>query len=266
MFDKEWIENAWKFTDTKSWAHSVMIELDTTGGIYLNTLRMWYEEFPGTEKQKKPLRQRIESFGNEDHLGGVNELSWWKFLQKSNFGAEPVPTTTSARPDFKVQTPTEFFVEVSTLNVSATEKQQLGSEGAISLDHAETLRRMLLKSTNDKYEQISFAYNQRRPCCLALFDYTKWSAFGTQFFRYLASHLFGQKGGFKELPAELSALIYVERKVIDGRIGLSRDRSAVYYNPNAEYPLARGTFTELRQYWYQLVDVEPQCKDYWVWL
>jgi hypothetical protein len=125
MFDKEWIENAWKFTDTKSWAHSVMIELDTTGGIYLNTLRMWYEEFPGTEKQKKPLRQRIESFGNEDHLGGVNELSWWKFLQKSNFGAEPVPTTTSARPDFKVQTPTEFFVEVSTLNVSALKSNSL---------------------------------------------------------------------------------------------------------------------------------------------
>ena len=266
MFDKEWIEKAQKVTDAESWAHSAMLELDTTGGIYINTLRMWYEEFPGSKKQKKPLRQRIENFGNEDHLGGVNELSWWKFLQKGNFSAEPVPTATSARPDFKVQTPTEFFVEVSTLNVSANEKQQLESEVAISLDHAETLRRLLLKSTNDKHEQMSFACNQQRPCCLVLFDYTTWSAFGTQFFRYLASYLFGENGGFTQLPSELSALIYVERKVIDGHIGLSRDRSAVYYNPNAKYPLARGTFTELRQYWHQMVEVEPQWKDYWVWL
>jgi hypothetical protein len=266
IFDKKWIANANKLTDVDSWAHGVVDDIDTSGGIYLNTLRIWYERFPATNKQKKPLKQRIESFSNENHLGGVNELSWWEFLRSSSLYAEPVPTTTSPRPDFKVLTPTEFFAEVSTLNVSNNEKEKLEKDGAVSLNHTETLRRILLKSANDKRKQITFAANEKRPCCLVLFDYTTWSAYGTQFFRYLANFLLGQECGFKHLPIELSALVYVERKVINGRIGISRDRSAVYYNPNATFPLAIGAFAKLRQYWYQMIEVEPKYSDYWIWL
>ncbi|WP_031433722.1 hypothetical protein [Methylomarinum vadi] len=266
VFGEKWIERAKKVTDVDSWAYNVIRSIDTTGGIYLNTLRIWCEQFPTTNKQKKPLKQRIESFSNVDHLGGVNELSWWKFLLSSNLGAEPVPTTTSPRPDFKVLTPTEFFIEVTTLNISDSEKKKLEADGAVPLDHMETLRRILLKSTNDKCEQIAFASVERRPCCLVLFDYTIWSGYGTQLFMYLASYLLGKQCGFQDLPVELSALIYVERKVMDGRIGLSLDRSAVYYNPNAAHPLAIGTFTALRQFWYQTVEVEPQSANHWVWL
>lgn len=266
IFGKKWIANANKLTNGDSLAHRVVDDMDTVGGIYLNTLRIWYGRFPATNKQKKPLKQRLESFSNEDHLGGVNELSWWEFMRSSNLGVEPVPTTTKPRPDFKVLTPTEFFVEVSTLNVSENEKKKLEKEGAIPLDHAETLRRILLKSANDKRNQITFAASERRPCCLVLFDYTTWSAYGTKFFRYLADFLLGQECGFKQLPIELSALVYVERKMKDGRIGISRDRSAVYYNPIAKFPLALGAFTSLRQYWYQMIEVESKFSDYWIWL
>jgi hypothetical protein len=265
IFGDNWLEKAKKVTDVDSWAHGVVGSIDTTGSIYLNTLRMWYEQFPASKKQKKPLQRRIESFFNEDHLGGVNELSFWKFLLSSHLCVKAVPTTTSPRPDFKVLTPTEFFIEVTTLNISAQEKKKL-EEGSVPLEHMETLRRILLKSANDKFKQISFASCKQRPCCLVLFDYTEWSGLDTQFFRYLASHLLDKECGFKELPIELSALIYIERKVIDGRIGISIDRSAVYYNPNAKFPLEIGTFTALRQYWHQMVVKKPKSSNHWVWL
>lgn len=266
IFGKQWIVSANNLTDQDSWAHGVVDDIDTVGGIYLNTLRIWFERFPATNKQKKPLKQRLESFSNEDHLGGVNELSCWEFMRSNNLNAEPVPTTTKPRPDFKVLTPTEFFIEVSTLNVSETEKKKLEEEGVISLDHAQTLRRILLKAANDKKNQISYAASERRPCGLVLFDYTTWSAYGTQFFRYLADFLLGQECGFGQLPIELSALVYLERKVKDGRIGISRNRSGVYYNPNAKYPLNGGAFATLKHYWYQMIEVEPKFSDHWIWL
>ena len=68
------------------------------------------------------------------------------------------------------------------------------------------------------------------------------------------------------LPVELSTIVYVERKVIDGRIAISRDRSAIYYNPNAKHPLPIGTFSALRQFWCQMMETEPASPDYWIWL
>ncbi|MEA3428043.1 MAG: hypothetical protein U9Q84_02240 [Thermodesulfobacteriota bacterium] len=152
--------------------------------------------------------------------------------------------------------------------MSDAEKKKLEVQGSIPLDHAETLRRFLLKAANDKKKQIFYAASQRKPCSLVLFDYTTWSAYGTQFYRYLADFLLGQKCGFSQLPIELSALVYVERKVKDGRIGINLNRSAVYYNPNAIYPLTVGAFETLKQYCCKMVEVEPEPRssNHWVWL
>ncbi len=266
MFNQEWIDKATKLTDTNSWAHEVLDDLKSTGDIYLNTLRMWYKDFPGTEKQKKHLKQRIESFCNEDHRGGVNELSWWKFMQNNKFDVEPVPTAKGARPDFKVKNPTEFFIEVSTLNVSDKEKEQLERNGSIPLNHSQLLRRILLKSDNDKNKQISFAHQEGCPCCLVLFDYTTWSAFGSNFFRYLGNYPLEQGSCLQNLPKELSALIYVKRNVINGRIGLNLNHSFICYNQNAEYQLTPGTFSDFREYTHQLLEIESPCKKSWIWL
>ena len=113
---------------------------------------------------------------------------------------------------------------------------------------------------------MSYAVHQKRPCVLVLFDYTIWSAFPTQFFYFLADFLLGKELGFNGLPTELSALVYVEQKVIDGRIAISRDRSAIYYNPNAQYPLPVGTFTVLNQFSCQMMEEEPKFADHWIWL
>jgi hypothetical protein len=120
--------------------------------------------------------------------------------------------------------------------------------------------------TEEKQRQMAYAAGQKQPCVLVLFDYTIWSAFGTQFFHFLADFLLGTEQGFQGLPGTLSALVYVERKVIDGRIAVSRDRSAIYYNPNAKYPLDMGTFAALHQFSGQVVAVEPKSADHWIWL
>jgi len=265
VFDATWLTEAQAKGSNDSWAGEVIATPE--GNIYLDILRLWFDRFPlKSIKDRRALKNRLESFIRSDHVGGVNELSWWEFMCRMNLNAEPICTKTTPRPDFKVLTQPEFFVEVSTLNVSETEKKKLKKEGAVPLDHTETLRRLLLKAANDKKDQISYAASSQRACALVLFDYTTWSGLGTQFFRFLANALLGKGFEFAQLPVELSALVYVERKVIDGRVGISRDRSAIYHNPCATHPLPISTFSALRQFRFQMVETESTSLDHWIWL
>jgi hypothetical protein len=118
----------------------------------------------------------------------------------------------------------------------------------------------------EKMQQLSYATNQGKPFILVLFDYTSWSGFGTQLYRFIADYLLGKQRGFHNLPTELSALVYVERKCINGRIGISRLRSAAYYNPNARFALPMGTFSSLNQFWSQMVHTESTSTESWIWL
>ncbi len=267
VFDDSWLAQARVKKPEDSWVDDLMTTIDNGGNIYLSTLRTWFDRFPiSSNKQKRGLKARLESFKNEDHLGAVNELSWYEFMQQTGSKAAPLAVSKTPRPDFKVENPTELFCEVSTLNVSDDEKKKFEDGEAVELNHRETLRRILLKVMTEKQHQISYAANQKRPCLLVLFDYTTWSAFGTQFFRFLADFLLGQKLGFADLPAEVSALGYVERKVMGGRIALGRDRSAIYHNPNAKYPLPLGAFATLNQFTWQMVEVKSKTMDHWIWL
>jgi hypothetical protein len=269
--------------------------LDTTGGLYLRTLRQWFADFPlSAPKQKRQLKRRLESFDNDTHRGVVNELAWWVFMQRLGVQAAPVPETSAPRPDFHVVTPAAFFVEVSTVNLSKRERAvfetgeistvnpSMGARATfdadedededededvgVPLDHADTCRRFVRKATEDKPPQMAYAAAQHQPCVLALFDYTVWGAFGTQFFHFLADFLLGNEQGFHGLPRMLSALVYVERKAFAGRMAVSRERSAIYYNPDATYPLDVGVFATLNQFGDQVVVVEPSSADPWIWL
>ncbi len=266
IFDETWIKRAKATTDQASWAKDVMAAPDTSGGIYLSSLRLWFNGFPLSPKQKQRLAGSIESFQNEDHLGAVNELAWWTFLQKDQFSAQPIPTASSPTPDFLVTAPSEFFIEVSTLNVSDRDKSKFEAGDSVELDHAETLRRILGKLTDEKKRQLLYAADRKKPSVLVLFDYTGWSGFGTQFYKFLANFLLGKQRGFQSLPAELSALVYVERKIINGHIAISHLRSATYYNPYAKYTLPVGTFLSFNQFWCQMVTAESTSAESWVWL
>jgi len=266
LFGETWVSRARESKDPTSWVSDVMATLDTTGAVYLDSLRLWFDGFPLSAKQKQGLVARIESFKNQEHLGAVNELAWWTFLQRQQFNANPIATTNTSTPDFRVIASSEFFIEVSTLNISEQDQATIQVRDSIALDHSETLRRVLGKVTAEKLKQLSYATERKRPSVLVLFDYTTWSAFGTQFYRFLADFLLGKPLGFQSLPAELSALVYVERKVFNGHVAISRLRSATYYNPFAKYSLPLGTFTSLSEFWCQVVKTESVSPDDWVWL
>jgi len=267
VFDEGWRTRASGSVLVDSWAREVMAALDPDGGRYLDTLRVWFERFPlSSDKQRRALKARLESFTTSDHLGAANELSWYEFMRRANMEASPIPSANAPRPDFKVTNPSEFFVEVSTLNISDADRRELQAGGGVDLNHLETLRRLLLKAAHEKEAQLGYAARENWPCLLVLFDYTFWGGLATDFFRYLATALLGEGRAFAQVPVTLSALVYAERKVLGGRIALSQRRSAIYYNPVARYRLGAGTFAALRQFGLVMSEVEPNSQEDWIWL
>jgi hypothetical protein len=197
----------------------------------------------------------------------VNELAWWAFMLREGLTGNPVPTSSTHRPDFQLQPPSDCFVEVSTLNISGKDKEGLGCGESVPLDHVETIRRVIGKLTDEKQRQLMYAADQKKPGVLVLFDYTTWSGYGTLFFKTLGEFLLGEQFGFKTCPSELSAIVYLERLVLpDGRIALSRYRSAVYYNPLALHLLQPGTFATLNQFLSQPAFTEATMTDHWIYL
>lgn len=248
-----------------SWAHDVVAALGSEGGQYLATLATWFNQFPApSQKDRSLLRTRLESFTTSDHLGAVNELCWYQFMRGSGFQVDPVPTAKTARPDFRLTGPATLFAEVSTLNVSEGEKTSLRVTGGVDLNHQATLRRLLLKASDEKHAQFEYAASEGMPCLLILFDYTWWSGLATELYRFLASELLGDDPAFAQLPAALSAIVYVERRVCGSRIVLSRLRSAVYYNPAARHPLAAGAFGMLRQFGHDIGEIGPKAEGDWI--
>jgi hypothetical protein len=249
LFDKDWLIRARGVTDKASWVVDVLADFDNEGESYLTLISSWFDAFPLQPEQKKDLAKRLQSFTDEEHLGAVNELAWWEFMEQAQVRAYPMPTLKKkSTPDFGVCLPSEFFIEVSTLNISRYDKAKFEANESVALDHSETLRRVLGKLTEEKKNQFIYADNLSKPCLLVLFDYTAWSGLGTKFDWFLADFLLGKRQGFKEFPPELSALAYVERKVIKGRSVLSRHRSAIYYNSNAKNVLPPEVFPSFSQF------------------
>jgi hypothetical protein len=266
IFDDGWLQNARTKSASGSWTAAVIDVLDTTGWIYLLMLRSWFDRFPLTPKQKQQLRTRIESLRDDEHLGAVNELTWWAFIVREIFTATPLPPAAIPRPDFEIRSPTSCFVEVSTLNPSQNDTPKFKAQDGVALDHADTLRRVVGKVTHEKQRQLKYAADLQKPSILALFDYTPWSGFGTRFYRVLGDYLLGEPSAFRKLPSELSAIIYLERRVHDGRIALSVDRSGVYYNSLALHPLPLAAFPSLNQFGLSLPAFDSAVDEHWIWL
>lgn len=178
--------------------------------------------------------------------------------------ARPIPATRAPRPDFIVTSPTVFYVEVSTLNVSEAEKTELQTTGGVNLNHRETLRRLLIKCGVEKNAQAAYAAGEGRPCILVLFDYSSWSSLATNRYHFLADALLGEERAFLEVPVALSAIVYAERRVNDGHIAISNRRSAIYYNPAALYRFAVGHFSMLHQFGTDLGSVGPKAQEDWI--
>lgn len=264
VFGEEWLAAARALEGTKSWAAEAVAMFAPAGELYLSTLRRWFGVFPLKPRYKNSLRAALESFRNEDHVGAVNELSWWAFMEHEGLTVAPLPASTTSRPDFQITAPMQAYVEVSTVNTSVAERAAFAAGHGVELNHRETLRRHLGKLTDEKQRQLAFGAAAGIPSVLVLFDYTIWSGLATDFNGFLREHLL-TRSGFDELPRQLSTLVYVERKVLGGRIALSRLRSATYHNPAALYPLAPRTFPSLPEFPATVADALPPA-DPWVWL
>ncbi|MCH7530107.1 MAG: hypothetical protein ACUZ8N_14905 [Candidatus Scalindua sp.] len=270
LFDEDWFSNASSRKVGKEWVDEVVNQINGSGGIYLSTLRLWFDRFPLSNKHKKHLKQALESFNNYDHLGAVNELAWWQFINSFGWSASPIKAGNYKRPDFHIIEPIEFFCEVTTSNLSEKEKKLIESGEGAPLNHNVTIERFL-RVVEEKVEQIKYGASKKKPSVLILFDYTTWSGFGTQLYRELANILLGNIIGFSKLPSELSAIVYVERKVLpEGNIVFSKDRSAVYHNPNALFKLPISVFQMMRQFLLHVEELQAtldQNKSVnWFWL
>jgi hypothetical protein len=246
LFDSNWLSSAFTRAPQDSWAHDVLLNLASNGGIYLATLKAWFARFP---KPSIEMKNQLENFVTSAHLGAVNEIFWWEWMKRFHWVAEPVDGKKQRRPDFHVTKPFDFFCEVTTQNISDEVKEKLSKDHAIDLkeERARTMERLFVKAQQEKLDQIRYGASQGRPSVLVLFDYTFWSAFGVPFDK-LSGYLFGEQKWFLRLPSELSAIVYADRQVQNGRLGINQRRSAVYHNPYAQFRLPKTVFRMLFQH------------------
>ena len=189
-------------------------------------------------------------------------------MKSCRWSAEPVSSGGSAKPDFLITSPTRYFCEVTTLNVSREDQETWSCGEGVLLNHEQTIKRILQKITSEKSTQIEYGAAQATATVLVLFDYTTWSALAWEFSQALADYLLYSQVGFKALPLGLSAIVYVEKKIFGGRFAFSKLRSAVYHNPCAICKLPITRFTMFLQYVFHKppIPAHHSISSDWIWL
>jgi len=248
LFDDKWRSKTIANMPTSSLFGEVfdeLGELTNSGDIYLNILRKWFKEFPhGSDKDKLHLKNGLESQQNVDHLGAVNELAWFRFLESKGLKVKPLPTGKEKTPDFEVTHPLRFFCEVTTLNISKCDNEKFEKGKMIPLDQEKTIDRIVGNKLQEKIRQMNYGAAEQRPNILVIFNYSWWTGLGTQFPQAFASYLFDETRGFKKMSTKLSSIILVEREVRDGQIKFNLKQSAVYQNPFARHSFSDNIFPE----------------------
>lgn len=232
LFDDAWRCAACTAAPRDSWVAEGASSKDLT--TYLDTIRCWFQQLPLTGEDRKHLRNRLESFSIENHIGAVNELSWWRMMKIAGIEIEAIPRSLESTPDFKMGSPADCYVEITTLNISKREKCIAASEdeGVMELDVDEDIRRFLRKSISEKLKQVKYGFLRHKPSLLVIFDYSYFSGFGHQLHRKVDTAL-----SACSLPCELSAIAYVHKFVRCGRITINCNNLRMFLNKSARYQL-----------------------------
>ena len=233
IFDSSWMK---KSHPEDSWAKHVLDDYPNNGATYLRELSKWYESYPGSNKRKNGLKAGLLNSDNFAHLGAVNELSWWTYLSSRGKTISPIPEGKKPTADLelKLEGNTVIF-EVTTINASLDKSCQNLQES-----QKNTRRRIVNKATKDKLPQFIYGSNRNCPVILVLFNYDEWSGFGTQLGRTIERHL-----AHFDIPKELSAVIYLERHVSNGKSVYKNSSVSVYLNKNAQFSIRRSVINSL---------------------
>ena len=226
----------------ESWISNVIADIEGSGGVYLAILREWFLSHSFlSDAKKRHMKNALESLDNSNHLGAVNELCWFRFMRDLSLCPESIPENNNRKtPDFKGKSKlgTEFFCEVTTLNVSREDSESISCCKNVSLNQEIEISRIIRKATEEKAEQLQFGYNDQKGMVFVVFDYSIFSGVGTQRPLALAEALLKTPTGLQAMKPYVSAIIYVERYVKRGRSRIRTSQSAVYHNPSADYPIS----------------------------
>jgi len=258
LFSDTWLNDATNAPE-ESWALDVARDLNTNGQRYLDWIKCHYEYFVGIDRSTLHLRKRLESIKTEDHLGGINELVSFSYMRKLGLQVRPLETTNRPRPDFRIVGGDDFFVEVSTLNVSDEDRIALTKLAGASLKQDRTIERVFVK-LNKKKEQFEYGENQSKPTALFLFDYSAHSGYGVQTAQAIDIALNREDCAYFSFPRSLSALVFFTKCVIDGRPVIRKSKTAIFHNPLASIELVLDPFHDIGQYEHGAV-IEPGVED-----
>lgn len=143
LYDDNWLNNTKKISS--SWAVDVVRNINGYGGIYLYKIREWFLKFPCSTKKSEHMKKCLESVVTEDHLGAVNELFFYNLARFFNWRLE-VLTEKGSAPDFKVISPSCFYCEITTLNVSQTDSNLFAEGKSVPItNHDKEASRILRK-------------------------------------------------------------------------------------------------------------------------
>ncbi len=245
LFDISWKEEkSVELENAKdSWANAVFEDLSGDGNTYLNTISRWFEEFTITSnKQDVDKFNKLQSTITQEHLGAVNELSWWKFLTCRGFDLKPITTGNKPSPDFNLNFEgSNIIFEVTTLNLAEDVKCKLDDA------QKQSYYRIITNSIHGKRNQIEKVHEQKKPFVLVLCNYDNWSGLGTHFYKLIndkeffsdVSKILSERPQSKcseiEISKGLSAIIYVVRRVRNGISFYEKDSMVIVHNPNAEF-------------------------------
>ncbi len=193
------------------------------------------------------MKKRLESLNTEDHLGAVNELFWYNLATFLGWQLK-VLTVESSAPDFEVSFPACFYCELTTLNISKSDRKVFENGMSAPLNHGKEAARILRKAADEKVDQLKYGFDRQKPSILVVFDYSLFGGLGTQRPRYLADTLLHSASGLQAMPKELSALVYLERYVSKGRFHLRLSQSAAYHNPLTDFPVEKEVFSWITQF------------------
>jgi hypothetical protein len=250
LYDQYWLSEIKSKFSPDSWAYDVTKDFNDDGQEYLSILREWFLSHPLPSKgKKKHMKNALESLNNHDHLGAVNELCWFRFMCDLAVSPQALQEGKGKTPDFKcTSSGVEFYCEVTTLNVSSKDSETNTYGTGTPLDQDTEISRIIRKARDEKAEQLKFGERDLKPMVFVVFDYSKFSGFGTERPIAIADALLKTPKGLQAMQPHLSAIIYVERYVWRGRSRIRASQSAVYHNPFADRPLPLDIFACFRQY------------------